>query len=45
LTTSGLPVALEFDAPAGADRTLLALGASLERALGPPPAPHLSEPV
>ena len=41
LTTSGLPVALEFDAPAGADRTLLALGASLERALGPLPAPHI----
>ena len=41
LTTGGLPVALEFDGPAGADRALLALGASLERALGPLPAPHL----
>jgi mandelamide amidase len=41
LTTGGLPVALEFDAPAGGDRALLALGASLERALGPLPAPHV----
>jgi mandelamide amidase len=32
-TPSGLPVALEFDAPAGADRRLLALGAALERVL------------
>ncbi len=39
LTAGGLPVALEFDGPAGADRALLALGASLERALGPLPAP------
>jgi mandelamide amidase len=40
LTSGGLPVALEFDGPAGADRALLALGASLERALGPLPAPR-----
>ena len=40
LTAGGLPVALEFDGPAGADRALLALGASLERALGPLPAPR-----
>ncbi len=40
LTAGGLPVALEFDAPAGADRALLALGVSLERALGPLPAPR-----
>jgi indoleacetamide hydrolase len=39
LTAGGLPVALEFDAPAGADRELLALGSALERALGPIPAP------
>jgi mandelamide amidase len=41
LTSAGLPVALEFDAPAGADRRLLALGLSLEAELGPlpPPAP------
>ena len=45
LTSGGLPVALEFDGPAGTDRALLELGASLERALGPLPAPHLSEPV
>jgi Asp-tRNA(Asn)/Glu-tRNA(Gln) amidotransferase A subunit family amidase len=35
LTRSGLPVALEFDAPSHADRRLLALGLSLELALGP----------
>ncbi len=39
LTEGGLPVALEFDAAAGTDRALLALGASLENALGPVPAP------
>jgi len=39
LTKGGLPVALEFDGPAGSDRALLALGLSLERALGPIPAP------
>jgi indoleacetamide hydrolase len=39
LTAKGLPVALEFDAPAGADRELLALGAALEAALGGVPAP------
>jgi indoleacetamide hydrolase len=40
LTGGGLPVALEFDAPAGSDRRLLSIGAPLERALGriaPPP--------
>jgi Asp-tRNA(Asn)/Glu-tRNA(Gln) amidotransferase A subunit family amidase len=41
LTTAGLPVAIEFDAPAGADRALLALCLSLERALGPLPLPNL----
>lgn len=43
LTSGGLPVAVEFDAPAGADRTLLALGLAVERALGPiaaPPEPY-----
>ena len=40
LTAGGLPIALEFDGPAGADHALLALGASLERALGPLPAPR-----
>ena len=41
LTPSGLPVALEFDGPAGSDIALLALGLALEPALGklpPPPA-------
>ena len=41
LTAGGLPVGLEFDAPAAGDRALLALGAALERALGTIPAPHL----
>ncbi|HET9407027.1 MAG TPA: amidase family protein [Candidatus Sulfotelmatobacter sp.] len=37
----GLPIALEFDGPAGSDRALLALGLSLERVLGEIPAPKL----
>ena len=41
LTSAGLPVSLEFDAPAAADRALLALGVSLERALGPIPPPRI----
>ncbi len=43
LTAQGLPVALEFDAPAHADRALLALGLSLEQALGPIPAPRFAD--
>jgi Asp-tRNA(Asn)/Glu-tRNA(Gln) amidotransferase A subunit family amidase len=39
LTTGGLPVALEFDAPAGSDRSLLSVGALLEQALGRIAAP------
>ena len=39
LSSQGLPVAVEFDAPAASDRDLLALGLSLERALGPIAAP------
>jgi Asp-tRNA(Asn)/Glu-tRNA(Gln) amidotransferase A subunit family amidase len=39
LTHGGLPVAVEFDAPAGSDRALLALGVAVEQALGPMPAP------
>lgn len=35
LTATGLPVGLEFDAPRGSDHRLLALGLSLEKALGP----------
>jgi indoleacetamide hydrolase len=34
MTPKGLPVALELDAPHGADRALLALGLSVERRLG-----------
>jgi mandelamide amidase len=41
LTSTGLPVGIEFDGPAGSDRALLATGLSLERALGPIPAPRL----
>jgi mandelamide amidase len=41
LTNAGLPVGVEFDAPAGTDRELLALGVALEQALGPIPAPRL----
>jgi indoleacetamide hydrolase len=39
LTARGLPVALEFDAPAGSDRSLLSVGAPLEKALGRIAAP------
>ena len=41
LTHEGLPVALEFDGPAGSDRRLLSLGLSLERTLGHLPSPQL----
>jgi mandelamide amidase len=37
--TSGLPVGLEFDGPAGSDHRLLALGLAVERVLGRLPAP------
>ena len=39
LTAGGLPVALEFDAPTGSDRSLLSIGAPLEQALGRIAAP------
>ena len=39
LRAGGLPVGIEFDSYAGKDRDLLALGLSLERTLGPIPAP------
>jgi indoleacetamide hydrolase len=42
LTAGGLPVAMEFDAPSGNDRQLLALGLSLERALGTVRAPAIA---
>jgi len=41
LTTSGLPVGLEFDARPGTDRMLLGLGVSLQRALGSIRAPQV----
>ena len=41
LTSAGLPVGLEFDALSGTDRALLGLGVSLQRALGPIPAPPI----
>jgi mandelamide amidase len=40
LTPSGLPVALEFDGPAGSDRSVLALGLALEAVLGKLPPPR-----
>ena len=42
LTSSGLPVALEFDAPEGSDRSLLTLGVALEAVLGKLPPPPLA---
>ena len=41
MTRSGLPVGMGFDALPGADRQLLALGLSIEKALGPVPAPSV----
>jgi Asp-tRNA(Asn)/Glu-tRNA(Gln) amidotransferase A subunit family amidase len=41
LTTSGLPVGLEFDALPGTDRRLLGLGVSLQQALGSIQAPQV----
>ena len=40
-TTGGLPIGLEFDALPDDDRRLLAVGLSLERALGSIAAPDL----
>jgi mandelamide amidase len=37
--TSGLPVGLELDGPAGSDRQLLAVGLAIEGVLGRLPAP------
>jgi Asp-tRNA(Asn)/Glu-tRNA(Gln) amidotransferase A subunit family amidase len=41
MTSTGLPVGMEFAALSSKDRELLALGLSLEKALGPIPAPKL----
>lgn len=43
LTAAGLPVGLEFDALPGTDRKLLGIGLSLEKVLGPIPAPRLEQ--
>ena len=41
MTRGGLPIAIEFDGPAGSDRSLLALGLGVEQVLGEIPAPGL----
>ena len=41
VAADGLPVAIEFDGPAGSDRSLLALGMAIEAALGTIPPPRL----
>jgi mandelamide amidase len=41
IAADGLPVALEFDGPAGTDRALLALGVAIERVLGHVPPPRV----
>ena len=38
--TTGLPVGLELDGPAGSDRKLLAIGLAVENVLGRLPAPR-----
>jgi mandelamide amidase len=40
-TSTGLPIGFEFDALPGQDRELLTLGLSLEKVLGPIPAPKV----
>lgn len=42
LTRAGLPVGVELDGPAGADRQLLAIGLAVQAALEPMPAPQAS---
>jgi mandelamide amidase len=41
MSANRLPIGIEFDALPGRDRELLALGLSLEKALGPIPAPKI----
>jgi indoleacetamide hydrolase len=41
LTSNGLPVGMEFAGLSGTDREILALGLSLEKVLGPIPAPKI----
>lgn len=45
LTVDGLPVGLNFDAPAGADRRLLAIGLAFENLRGVFPSPTTAEPA
>ena len=44
IAADGLPVALEFDGPAGSDRALLGLGLGFERVLGTLPPPPIQQP-
>jgi mandelamide amidase len=44
LTAAGLPIDMEFAGLSGTDREILALGPSLEKVLGPTPAPNLYRP-
>src|SRR5262249_49482714 len=41
LTATGLPIGMEFAGLSGMDREILALGLSLEKVLGPVPAPKI----
>jgi mandelamide amidase len=41
LSSNGLPIGIEFAGLAGTDRDILALGLSIEKALGPSPAPKI----
>jgi indoleacetamide hydrolase len=41
LTANGLPIGMEFAGLSGTDREILALGLSLEKVLGPIPAPKV----
>jgi Asp-tRNA(Asn)/Glu-tRNA(Gln) amidotransferase A subunit family amidase len=41
LTANGLPVGMEFASLSGSDREMLALGLSLQKVLGPIPAPKI----
>jgi mandelamide amidase len=43
ISSGGLPIALEFDGPSGSDRSMLALGLSLERLFGLLPAPRIPQ--
>jgi len=41
LSANGIPVAREFDGPAGSDRALLGLGVAAEHAPGTGPPPRI----